>query len=516
MLLLRQSTASQSVVIGPFVDSTDGDTAETGLTIANTDILLSKNGGALTAKNSGGGTHDADGWYAITLDATDSATLGRLQGKVHVAGALPVHFEAMVLPANVYDSLVLGTDTLNSAVTEWNGTALATTDPFDAVATASKLLKYVQLLARSDAAITTDNATELSAINADGGSGAGDYSNNIDSLENLSLVVDNLQFGPDETEWGEIKLAASTFTPNIYSRVGDPSNLGSGASLAANAVDIAGGTFSSATDSLEAIRDRGDAAWSAGASSSPQLLQNTTIATLASQTSFTLTAGSADDDAYNGAVAVFTDQTTGTQKAFVAISGYVGTTKTVTLSAAPAFTIAVGDTIDIIATASDAPTAAAIRAEIDTNSTQLAAIVEDTNELQTDWVEGGRLDLILDARASQTSVDTVDGIVDAILVDTAEIGAAGAGLTAIPWNAAWDAEVQSEVDDALDAFVCDTGVGLAKLGEIVAALAAGQVTVSSVGGVSTMTYKKRDGTTTSFTTVVTEADKTRATTGALS
>lgn len=30
-----------------------------------------------------------------------------------------------------------------------------------------------------------------------------------------------------------------------------------------------------------------------------------------------------------------------------------------------------------------------------------------------------------------------------------DIGVAGAGLTAVPWNAAWDAEVQSEVDDAL-------------------------------------------------------------------
>jgi hypothetical protein len=39
--------------------------------------------------------------------------------------------------------------------------------------------------------------------------------------------------------------------------------------------------------------------------------------------------------------------------------------------------------------------------------------------------------------------------IDAILVDTAEIGTAGAGLTAVPWNAAWDAEVESEVDDAL-------------------------------------------------------------------
>lgn len=48
----------------------------------------------------------------------------------------------------------------------------------------------------------------------------------------------------------------------------------------------------------------------------------------------------------------------------------------------------------------------------------VAAILADTNELQGDWVNGGRLDLILDARASQSSVDTIDGIVDDILTDT--------------------------------------------------------------------------------------------------
>jgi hypothetical protein len=37
--------------------------------------------------------------------------------------------------------------------------------------------------------------------------------------------------------------------------------------------------------------------------------------------------------------------------------------------------------------------------------TEIAAILADTNELQLDWADGGRLDLILDARASQTSVD---------------------------------------------------------------------------------------------------------------
>lgn len=38
-------------------------------------------------------------------------------------------------------------------------------------------------------------------------------------------------------------------------------------------------------------------------------------------------------------------------------------------------------------------------------SANQTTILADTNELQTDWADGGRLDLILDARASQTSVD---------------------------------------------------------------------------------------------------------------
>jgi len=65
--------------------------------------------------------------------------------------------------------------------------------------------------------------------------------------------------------------------------------------------------------------------------------------------------------------------------------------------------------------------------------TEIAAILADTNELQTDWANGGRLDLILDARASQTSVDTIDGIVDDILVDTAAMPTA-AGIADAVWD----------------------------------------------------------------------------------
>jgi len=48
------------------------------------------------------------------------------------------------------------------------------------------------------------------------------------------------------------------------------------------------------------------------------------------------------------------------------------------------------------------PTVAAIRAEIDANSTQLAAIVADTNELQAELADGGRTDLLVDAIKAKT------------------------------------------------------------------------------------------------------------------
>ncbi|MBK8127290.1 MAG: hypothetical protein IPK56_11520 [Elusimicrobia bacterium] len=60
-MFLRQSTAFQSVAIGPFVDETDFKTVETALTINNTDIKLVVNGGASANKNSGGGTHRVNG-----------------------------------------------------------------------------------------------------------------------------------------------------------------------------------------------------------------------------------------------------------------------------------------------------------------------------------------------------------------------------------------------------------------------------------------------------------------------
>lgn len=102
---LRQATAAQSRLLGPFVDDVDFKTAKTALTIANTDIKLRANGTSLTTKNSGGGTHEVNGMYSVTWDATDTANVGELKYSVVVAGALQVFGSYVVLEEAVYDAL---------------------------------------------------------------------------------------------------------------------------------------------------------------------------------------------------------------------------------------------------------------------------------------------------------------------------------------------------------------------------------------------------------------------------
>lgn len=126
---LKYSTAGQEIPLGYFVDALDGNTEETGLTIANTDIKLWKMGAtALVSKNSGGATHMANGIYYCTLDDTDTNTLGGLVVFVHVSGALAVKVECEVVPANVYDAVIAGTDKLQVDTVELNGTAQTAND----------------------------------------------------------------------------------------------------------------------------------------------------------------------------------------------------------------------------------------------------------------------------------------------------------------------------------------------------------------------------------------------------
>jgi len=161
-------------------------------------------------------------------------------------------------------------------------------------------------------------------------------------------------------------------TADMQPKLGPFTNLGDGATVGENLTALAGKTGDAAsydrtTDSQEAIRDRGDSAWSSAAMS-PELLQSTTIATLASQTEFTLTAGSADDKAYQDARIVVTDSATATQKAVGVGKTYTGATKTLVLLNDPGvFTMAVGDTVDILADKSLKPTKDGNNLNVSTN-----------------------------------------------------------------------------------------------------------------------------------------------------
>lgn len=122
---LKQSTAVD-IAMGPFLDSTDGVTAETALTISQADVRLKKNAGAWAQKNdANAATHEENGWYEVPLNATDTNTLGLLVVAVNETGALPVWREFLVVPANVYDSF-FSTDLLQVDLTQISGSNVNT------------------------------------------------------------------------------------------------------------------------------------------------------------------------------------------------------------------------------------------------------------------------------------------------------------------------------------------------------------------------------------------------------
>ena len=114
------------------------------------------------------------------------------------------------------------------------------------------------------------------------------------------------------------------------------------------------------------------------------------------------------------------------------------------------------DTIDGIVDAILVDTGTTLDGKIDTIDGIVDSILVDTGTTldgKINTIDGIVDSILVDTGTTlDGKLDVVDGIVDNILVDTAVIGSAGAGLTAVPWNAAWDAEVQSEVADGLAAY----------------------------------------------------------------
>jgi hypothetical protein len=84
------------------------------------------------------------------------------------------------------------------------------------------------------------------------------------------------------------------------------------------------------------------------------------------------------------------------------------------------------DAIDAIQAGLSTLDAAGVRTAVGLASanldSQLAAIVADTNELQTDWADGGRLDVILAARSTLDAAAVNAQVLDVLNVDTLVAG----------------------------------------------------------------------------------------------
>ena len=317
-MMLRQST---SVVIsfGPFLDVGDAATLEIGLVSAldhaSTGILLSKNGGALTIRSAAvtATTYDAYGNYRVTLSTTDTDTLGTLRMQfIETATCLPVWQDFMVLPANVWDSLY-GSDKLDVNVEEWNATAVPAehTAGYPIVTVkdgtgTGEINTNAGAVALVDLVTTTTTATNVTTVN---GLAAGV----ITAASIADNAIDTATFAAGTTI-PRVTLAdtVTTYTGNTpqtgdsFARIGAAgaglTDLGGFSTTAKGQIqteaedaivvhrldellnadsDIDGAapptvgsvfhelmtktagsfTYDQTTDSLEAIRDRGDAAW---------------------------------------------------------------------------------------------------------------------------------------------------------------------------------------------------------------------------------------------------------------
>lgn len=208
---------------------------------------------------------------------------------------------------------------------------------------------------------------------------------------------------------------------------------------------------------------------------------DTFIATLASQTSFTLNEGPAEDDALNDLWCLIHDVASAVQFSWVQILDYTGSTKTVTLAAGAKFTVAAGDNISIMGPVPLQASVTGAKQVVQTGDAYArlgapagASVSADVAGVKTD---SGNLVTRLGTPADLGGGASIAKNLEDIEAQTDDIGAAGAGLTAAD-DAILTAlaNVQSDTDNiqtrlpaALVGGRMDSSIGALAAGVIVAA-----------------------------------------------
>lgn len=309
-ILLKQSTAGQEVPLGYFLDDADGNTEETGLTIANTDIKVWKAGATTLAnKNSGGATHIANGIYYAVLDATDTNTLGSLVIFAHVSGALAIRVECLVLAANVYDALVAASDNLQVHAAEMSNDLIT-------------------------AAVIATDAITAAKIAA----------NAIGASELASDAVTEIQSGLSTLDAAGVRTAVGLASANLDTQLGTLATASALATVDSNVDSIledTGTTLPASLAALPTAAGNADAVWDEARSGHATagtfgegfqaLVHGQAITGTLSTTQMTTNLTEATDDHYNGRIVVFITGNLAGQA--TDITDYVGSSKRITMTA---------------------------------------------------------------------------------------------------------------------------------------------------------------------------------------
>jgi len=162
-MFLKQSTA-YTFRFGPFVDDTDGKTAETGLTIEDSHIRVSKAGANFIDKNeTTNAAHDEAGFYVVILNTTDTNTVGELQIACHMSGALPVFKTFQVVEEAIYDAVFAASATLITKIDAIDTVVDAVKVVTDAISTNGSGLSAVPWNSSWDAEVQSEVADALAA-----------------------------------------------------------------------------------------------------------------------------------------------------------------------------------------------------------------------------------------------------------------------------------------------------------------------------------------------------------------
>ncbi len=280
-------------------------------------------------------------------------------------------------------------------------TATALKDFFDTDSTTT----YASAVAGSVVKEIADNGGSLTAADVadavweeaiadhDGTAGSTAEALSVADTPTASAIADEVQTRT---------IAAVTLVNGLAANVITAASIASDAITAAK---IANGAIDAATFATGAL----DAVWSTGTRSLTVLDEDSTTLDLDATIRAAVGLASANLDTQLDALPTAAENATAvwgagtrvlTAGTNIVLAKGVGVTGFNDLSAAQVNTEA--DTAISDAALATAASLATVAGYIDT---EVAAILADTNELQTDWANGGRLDNILDARASQTSVD---------------------------------------------------------------------------------------------------------------